>query len=104
MINLSETKMYFLYSILLITGSIIAQTPDGQGGIDSAAQEIGGFFDSVSTLILAIGGIVGLVGGIRVYILWNSGDPNVNKSLMGWFGACVFLVVVGVVLKSFFGL
>ncbi len=104
MLNFSKIKRFFLLSVFLMASSVIAQTGNGQVGIDTAAQEIAGFFDSVSTLILAIGGIVGLIGGVRVYILWNSGDQNVNKALMGWFGACVFLVVVGVVLKSFFGL
>lgn len=104
MLNLSKIKNVLFFSVFLIAGSGISQTANGQVGIDTAAQEIAGFFDSVSNLILAIGGIVGLIGGIRVYIAWNAGDQNVNKLLMGWFGACIFLVVVGVVLKSFFGL
>jgi hypothetical protein len=54
--------------------------------------------------VLVIGGIVGIVGAIRVYSKWNSGDQDINKELMGWGGSCVFLVVSAVVIKAFFGL
>ena len=48
--------------------------------------------------------IVGIVGAIRVYSKWNSGDQDINKELMGWGGSCVFLVVSAVIIKAFFGL
>lgn len=73
-------------------------------GIDTATTEIKGYFDGVSNLILAIGAIVGLIGGVRVYIKWNNGDQDVTKAIMGWFGACLFLILVGVVIKAFFGI
>ncbi|MGE8425469.1 MAG: DUF4134 family protein, partial [Sphingobacterium siyangense] len=50
-----------------------------------------------------IGAVVGIVGGVRVYIKWNSGDNDINKELMGWGGSCLFLVLVSVVIKAFFG-
>jgi phage-related minor tail protein len=72
-------------------------------GIDQATTEVKSYIDPVSNLIIAIGAVVGLIGGIRVYIKWQSGDQDTQKSLMGWFGACLFLVLVGVVIKAFFG-
>ena len=71
-------------------------------GIDQATAEVTSYIDPVSNLIIAIGAVVGLIGGIRVYIKWQSGDQDTQKSLMGWFGACLFLVLVGVVIKAFF--
>jgi len=71
-------------------------------GIDQATNEVRSYIDPVSNLIIAIGAVVGLIGGIRVYIKWQSGDQDTQKSLMGWFGACLFLVLVGVVIKAFF--
>ncbi|RYX87358.1 DUF4134 domain-containing protein, partial [bacterium] len=56
------------------------------------------------TIVLVIGGIVGIVGAVRVYSKWNSGDPDINKELMGWGGSCLFLVVSSLIVKSFFGL
>ena len=46
--------------------------------------------------------LVGLIGGVRVYIKWQSGDQDTQKAIMGWFGACLFLILVGVVIKAFF--
>ncbi len=82
------------------------QTTFAQGGtvgIDAATSSLTSYVDPISTLILAIGAVVGLIGGIRVYIKWNSGDQDINKELMSWGGSCLFLVLVSVVIKAFFG-
>jgi hypothetical protein len=75
----------------------------GAAGLGAAEGEIKTMFDPASKLILAIGAVVGLIGGIRCYIKWNTGDQDVMKSVMGWGGACIFLVVVALVIKAFFG-
>jgi phage-related minor tail protein len=92
------------YAILLIL-AVFAAPVFGQGasGIDAGASELQTYIDPVGNLILIIGAIVGLIGGVRVYIKWNSGDQDTQKAVMGWMGSCVFLMVVGVVIKAFFG-
>jgi len=94
-----------LFSALLLTicsvNLIYAQ--GGTVGINAATSSLTGYVDPISTLILAIGAVVGLIGGIRVYIKWNSGDQDINKELMSWGGSCLFLVLVSVVIKAFFG-
>jgi hypothetical protein len=75
----------------------------GVSGIGAASSELTTYVDPIGTLIIVIGAIVGLVGGVRVFIKWNTGDQDVQKSLMGWLGSCVFLMLVGVVVKAFFG-
>lgn len=75
----------------------------GVTGINAATSSLTTYVDPVSYLILAIGAVVGLIGGVRVYIKWNSGDQDINKDLMGWGGSCLFLVLVSVVIKAFFG-
>ena len=77
---------------------------DGTTGINAATSSLSTYVDPVSTLILAIGAVVGLIGGIRVYIKWNSGDQDINKEIMSWGGSCLFLVLVSVVIKAFFGI
>jgi len=72
-------------------------------GINAATSSLTSYIDPLSTMILAIGAVVGLIGGIRVYIKWNSGDQDINKELMSWGGSCLFLVLVSVVIKAFFG-
>ena len=53
-------------------------------------------------LIYAIGAVVGLIGGIKVYNKFPSGDPDTSKTAASWFGACIFLIVAATILRSFF--
>ena len=46
--------------------------------------------------------VVGLIGGIKVYNKFSSGDPDTSKTAASWFGACIFLIVSATVLRSFF--
>lgn len=75
----------------------------GVAGIEAATEQVSGFFLSGVSLMYAIGAIVGLVGAVKVFNKWNSGDPDTGKVAAAWFGSCVFLVVVALVLQSFFG-
>lgn len=95
-------KKQLLTTLIILTfaKSLLAQ---GALGIDAASSEIGTYIDPVANFILIVGAVVGLIGGVRVYIKWNSGDQDVQKSIMGWFGSCLFLVTVGIVIKAFFG-
>lgn len=74
----------------------------GANGINDATTLIISYFEPLTRLIFGVAAIVGLIGAIRVYSKFSSGDPNVTQSLAAWFGACIFLVIVGVVLQSFF--
>ena len=50
----------------------------------------------------AIGAVVGLIGGIKVYGKFSAGDPDTSKTAASWFGACIFLIVSATILRSFF--
>ena len=76
----------------------------GVVGIGSATTSLTSYVDPISTLILVIGGIVGFIGAVRVYMRWNNGEPNTNKDLMSWFGSCIFLALIGIVIRAFFSL
>ncbi|GAB3834110.1 uncharacterized protein DUF4134 [Pontibacter mucosus] len=93
-----------LAMLVLVVLAVPSSFAQGAGGIDAGASELQTYIDPVGNLILVIGAIVGLIGGVRVYIKWNSGDQDTQKAVMGWMGSCVFLMVVGVVIKAFFGL
>jgi hypothetical protein len=93
-----------LIALLLIQWAS-AQTADGNNGINQANTLVRGYFDTGVQLMYAIGAILGLIGAIRVFKLWTSGHrEDVGGAIAGWFGSCVFLVVVATVIKSFFGL
>lgn len=91
-----------LAALLLLAFQSFAQG-GGTTGINAATSSLSSYVDLVGNLILAIGAIVGLIGGIIVYIKWNSGDRDVSKEVMSWGGSCIFLVLVSVVIKAFFG-
>jgi len=90
-------------SALLCVLSVTTSFAQGVQGITAAESSLMGYVDPVASLCLVIGAVVGIIGGVRVYIKWNSGDQDINKELMGWGGSCLFLVLVSVIIKAFFG-
>lgn len=98
-----KNKAIALFALALLSINSFAQG-GGAAGIDAASSELTTFIDPLGNLLMVVGGLVGLVGAIRVYLKWNNGDQDTTKALMGWLGSCVFLVVSGIVVKAFFGL
>jgi phage-related minor tail protein len=100
-----RAEKFFLKGNLMVATVVFGVTQaiaQSSAGIDQATAEVSSYVDPVSNLIIAIGAVVGLIGGVRVYIKWQSGDQDTQKAIMGWFGACLFLILVGVVIKAFF--
>lgn len=96
-------KKIYLSAILTIAAVMNALAQgDGSAGISKATNMITGYFDPATKLIYAIGAVVGLIGGIKVYGKFSSGDPDTSKTAASWFGACVFLIVAATILRSFF--
>lgn len=88
---------------VLVSGGMAAKAQSGAAGISAASQQVGSYFDVGTTLMYAIGAVVGLVGAVKVYQKWSHGDHDTSKVAAAWFGACIFLVVVAAILKGFFG-
>ncbi|MCH5684240.1 DUF4134 domain-containing protein [Niabella sp. W65] len=88
-------------TLCLLSAAAVAQ--DGNAGITEATSKVKSYFSTGTNLMYAVGAVVGLVGAVKVFNKWNSGDPDTNKVAAAWFGSCIFLVVVATVLKSFFG-
>lgn len=87
--------------VLLTTAGAYAQG-NGIGGITEATNMVTSYFDPATKLIYAIGAVVGLIGGVKVYSKFSSGDPDTSKTAASWFGACIFLIVAATILRSFF--
>jgi len=101
---MNKLKKLGATGVALLMGMATAFAQNGVTGLNSATTSLKTYVAPVTNVTLVIGGIVGIVGAIRVYSKWNSGDQDINKELMGWGGSCVFLVVSAVVIKAFFGL
>lgn len=94
-------KVVLVAVTMLLTISVMAQG-NGSAGITEATQMVTSYFDPATQLIYAIGAVVGLIGGVKVYNKFSSGDPDTSKTAASWFGACIFLIVAATVLRSFF--
>lgn len=104
--NVRVTKkqlLSFAATILSLLISIYVKAQDGNAGINEANTKVRSYFASGTNLMYAVGAIVGLIGAIKVYQKWNSGDHDTGKVAAAWFGSCVFLVIVATVIRSFFG-
>ena len=90
-------------AMLLLTVAIqMFAAGNGLSGINEATSMVTSYFDPGTKLVYAIGAVVGLIGGIKVYSKWSSGDPDTSKTAASWFGACIFLIVAATILRSFF--
>ena len=90
-------------TIFLLLINFCAFSQDGNAGINAANTQVRSYFAAGTNLMYAVGAIVGLIGAVKVYLKWNSGDQDTGKVAAAWFGSCVFLVIVATVIKSFFG-
>ena len=103
-ISVRKRKMVAMaISVFLLLNNFIVEAQDGNAGINAANTQVRTYFATGTNLMYAIGAIVGLIGAIKVYQKWNSGDHDTGKVAAAWFGSCVFLVIVATVIKSFFG-
>ena len=101
--NILKNRKAILSAALFIaaTASAFAQG-NGIAGINEATSMVSSYFDPGTKLIYAIGAVVGLIGGVKVYGKFSSGDPDTSKTAASWFGSCIFLIVAATILRSFF--
>ena len=93
-----KKKQIILAALLLAANISAFAQGNGMAGINEATSLVTSYFDPGTKLIYAIGAVVGLIGGIKVYGKFSSGD----KTAASWFGACIFLIVSATILRSFF--
>jgi hypothetical protein len=84
------TTFFFVVGAFALTSS----------GIDQAVADVSSFVDTAFNLIIAIGAVIGLIGSVRVYIEWQSADQDTRKAILRWFGVCLFLILVSVIIKT----
>ena len=96
---MKKVSLFFL--VMILTAVALAQ--DGNAGINEANTKVRSYFAAGTNLMYAVGAVLGLIGAVKVYSKWNSGDPDTGIVAAAWFGSCVFHVVVATVIRSFFG-
>ena len=98
---MDKKKIMMLFLLTATAMGVYAQG-NGIAGINEATKMVTSYFDPGTKLIYAVGAVVGLIGGIKVYNKFSSGDPDTSKTAASWFGACIFLIVAATILRSFF--
>ena len=86
--------------------SVVAMAQDagaGAAALTAADNEVRAFFAPAINIMYGVAAIVGLIGIIKVYQKFSSGDQDATRLAAGWFGACIFLVVAATALSAFFG-
>lgn len=104
--NQKFKKHQMMKKNLTLAFVVMALTPAfAQGGataISNAANDIKDYWDPIKLILKAVGGLVGFIGGLRVYNKWTNGDQDVNKEILGYGGAMIFLLVVPEFVTAFF--
>ena len=99
---MNNKKKITMLLLMAITAVGAYAQGNGMAGINEATKMVTSYFDPGTKLIYAIGAVVGLIGGIKVYNKFSSGDPDTSKTAASWFGACIFLIMAATILRSFF--
>jgi uncharacterized membrane protein YidH (DUF202 family) len=104
--SMIKTKMKKAWALIVLAliDSAAAFAQDGNKGIQEADNKVREYFKTGTSLMYGIGGLLALIGAVKVYQKWNAGEPDTSKVAASWFGSCIFLVVVATIIKSFFAI
>lgn len=99
-----DIRQKSILSVTLAVAATVSAFAQGNGlaGITEATTMVSSYFEPATKLIYAVGAVIGLIGGVKVYSKFSSGDPDTSKTAASWFGACIFLIVAATILRSFF--
>ncbi|MDO4225367.1 MAG: DUF4134 family protein [Bergeyella zoohelcum] len=75
-----------------------------EAALNDAARTVGGWKEEMKALIYAVAMVVAFIGALRIYNKWQNGDQDINKELMGFGGACIFLTLIPSLIDSFFNI
>lgn len=101
----TSKKKQIILAVLLTAANISAFAQgNGMAGITEATNLVTSYFDPATKLIYAIGAVVGLIGGIKVYGKFSSGDPDTStyKKRLDLSMSCVINLTSDMEVRSFF--
>lgn len=90
--------MKTIYVRLMLTGALAFFFTNA-----FAASELANYIRPVGNWVLALGLIVGAAGAGRIAFNWGDKEKDMNTEVQIWFGACILLVLSGLVVRAFTG-
>lgn len=70
--------------------------------INQATTEMDSMANAMLNLSLVLGGLFGILGGLKVYNNWQMGKHRIDLQVIAWFAACLFLLVSNLFIKALF--
>lgn len=90
--------------MVMVSPDLFAQdAAAGAAALGQADAAIRAFFVPAVNIMYGVGAIVGLIGAVKVYQKFSSGDGDTGRVAAGWFGAAIFLVISASAIQAFFG-
>jgi hypothetical protein len=86
---------------------LLVLAASAQPGIDEmrqAQQQLSSSFFSAMDCAMAVAGLFGILGALRIYHNWQMGHPRIDQAVAGWFFAALFAVLAGAFLRALFGI
>lgn len=91
--------------LVVVAVSADAQNIDsGTTAITKATEALKKYVPVVTKLCYVLAGIIGIIGGISIFVKMNNEEQDVKKSIMMTVGACIFLLAFAQAMPLFFGL
>ena len=81
-----KNRIILLAAMIFAAVSQTFAQGNGLAGINEATSMVTSYFDPGTKLIYAIGAVVGLIGGIKVFGKFSSGARVRRKGGGSWFG------------------
>lgn len=88
---------------ILPLADCFGQSPPGVAEFQEVESDMKRIYVALASLSFAIGGLSGILGGLRVYNNWQMGKHRIDIEVVSWFGACLFLATIGFFLSGLFG-
>ena len=95
-----------LVNSAVFTCALIMQGASGNGMSElyEAENFLQGSFLSVRDLSFVLSGLIAIAGAVSVYHKWQMGGRDVGADVAAWFFSSLFILVMGMMVASFFGL
>ena len=99
-----ESLWSFLLGVpLRIVVMLQAGAGNGMAELRQAESFLHGSFFSFRELSFVLAGLIAIAGAVSVYHKWQMGR-DVSMGVPAWFFSSLFVLVLGLIVASFFGL
>jgi hypothetical protein len=94
---------YIVMAGLLLTATAAMAQP-GLNEMQQAQQDLTSDFFSALDCSFILAAILGIIGAVRIFSIWQLGRQRIFEELTAWFLAALFMVLAGAFLQAVFGI